>query len=157
MKNFFSFYSFYFVSLRFFFFLYLFSFVFFFSHCFCLFFEFRVCFGVTFLTVFFSYYLFLCVSQVHRYPKTWTVSSYKGCSHLTDITGPWGWEGQNVHIGFEILPYFDFVVDGHPCFINTCPFKSKGLSSLPLFAFFCPSLMINVTNVFASYYPTVCY
>ena len=28
--------------------------------------------------------------------QTWTVSSFKGCSHLNDITCPWGWGGVKI-------------------------------------------------------------
>ena len=43
--------------------------------------------------------------------QTWTVSSSKGCSHLTDITCPLGWGGVKIwHL--KILPYFDFVAAG---------------------------------------------
>ena len=43
--------------------------------------------------------------------QTWTVSSSKGCSHLTDITRPWGWGVVKIW-DLEILPYFDFVAAG---------------------------------------------
>ena len=43
--------------------------------------------------------------------QTWTVSSSKGCSHLTDITCPLEWGGVKIwHL--KILPYFDFVSTG---------------------------------------------
>ena len=40
--------------------------------------------------------------------QTWTVSSYKGCSHFTDITCPWGRGGVKIW-DLEIWPYLDFV------------------------------------------------
>ena len=40
--------------------------------------------------------------------QTWTVSSSKGCSPVTDITCSWGWGGV-IMLDSEILPYFDFV------------------------------------------------
>ena len=43
--------------------------------------------------------------------QTWTVSSSKGCSHLTDITHPWGWGVVKIW-DLEILPSFDFVAAG---------------------------------------------
>ena len=43
--------------------------------------------------------------------QIWTVSSSKGCSHLTDITCPWGCGVVKIW-DLEILPYFDFVASG---------------------------------------------
>ena len=40
--------------------------------------------------------------------RTWTVSSSKGCSHLTDITCPWGGAWSKC----RTLPYFEFVAAG---------------------------------------------
>ena len=52
--------------------------------------------------------------------QTWTVSSSKGCSHLTDIPCPWVGRGQNVGLR-DFCHILTLLPPGHPCFTNTCP------------------------------------
>ena len=55
--------------------------------------------------------------------QTWTVSSSKGCSHFTDITCPWGWDGVKMW-DLEIFAIVWCCCHwGHPCFTNTCLVK----------------------------------
>ena len=52
--------------------------------------------------------------------QTWTVSSSKGCSHLTDVSCPWGMgRGQNLGLR-EFAIVWHCCRWGHPCFTNTC-------------------------------------
>ena len=57
--------------------------------------------------------------------QTWTVSSWKGCSHFTGIPCPWGEMGSKCRT-WRFLPYYHFDW-GHPCFTNTscCTLKLK--------------------------------
>ena len=41
----------------------------------------------------------------------WTVSSYKGCLHFSDITPPWGL-GCGKNVGLQDLEDFEFVATG---------------------------------------------
>ena len=61
--------------------------------------------------------------------QTWTVSSWKGCSHFTGIPCPWGGMGSKCRT-WRFLPYyhFDFVAAGSSMFhkhMSCCTLKLK--------------------------------
>ena len=52
--------------------------------------------------------------------QTRTVSSSKGCSHLTDITCYWGWGGVKMQdLEIFAIASVTFLPPGHLCFTNT--------------------------------------
>ena len=52
--------------------------------------------------------------------QTWTVASFMGSSHFTDITCPWGLGGVKM-LDLKIFAIFWLCCRrGHPCFTNTC-------------------------------------